>query len=80
MGSIYLFLLLNSLFSVNYSTYTDLLEVKDFVENIIQLIDLATDCPSFMGEVIGLSDGAISKNNDLEFLIPFFICAFICWL
>lgn len=79
LWGIYLFLLLNSLFSVNYSTYRNLFEVKDFVENIIQLIDLATDC-AFIYEVIGLSDVDIRKNNDLEFLIPFFICAFICWL
>ena len=76
---IYLFLLLNSLFSVNYSTYKDLFIVKDFVENIIQFIDLATDC-AFIYEVIGLRDVDIQKNNDWEFLIPFFSCAFICWL
>lgn len=76
---IYLFLLLNSLFSVNYSTYKDLFVVKDFVENIIQFIDLATDC-AFIYEVIGLRNVDIQKNNDLEFLIPFFSCAFICWL
>ena len=76
---IYLFLLLNTLFSINYSTYKDIFIVKDFVENLIQFIDLATDC-AFIYEIIGLNNIDIKKNNDIKFLIPFFSCAFMCWL
>lgn len=78
LWGIYLFLLVNCVFSINYSLYREYFKFDKFVINSTQLLDLATDY-AFIYEINGLNKETIEEYG-LPLLISYLFVLFCSWI
>jgi len=68
LWGIYFFLLLNNVFSNQYSLYLNFFKTSEFITHIIQLIDLSSNY-AFLYEIGGINNETIEEHGLLELMI-----------
>jgi hypothetical protein len=68
LWGIYFFLLLNNVFSNQYSLYLNFFKTSEFITHIIQLIDLSTNY-AFLYEIGGINDETVKEHGLIELII-----------
>lgn len=68
LWGIYFFLLLNNVFSNQYSLYKDFFKTNEFVTHVIQLIDLSSNY-AFLYEIGGINNDTINEYGLIQLII-----------
>lgn len=68
LWGIYFFLLLNNVFSNQYSLYLNFFKTSEFITHVIQLIDLSTNY-AFLYEIGGINDETVKEHGLIELII-----------
>lgn len=68
LWGIYFFLLLNNVFSNQYSLYLNFFKTSEFITHIIQLIDLSSNY-AFLYEIGGINNETIEEHGLLELMV-----------